>query len=66
MSKERDHRYRSRFKRMGEAATRKWLLSAEHHLRRQQEHVRAAKHVLAEYAERSGMKNASGEPRTRE
>lgn len=58
MSKERDHRYRSRFKRMGEAATPKWLLSAEHHLRRQQEHVRAAKFVLAEFAARSGMKDA--------
>ena len=58
MSKERDHRYRCRFKRMGEAATRKWLLTAEHHLRRQQEHVRAAKFVLAEFSARSGMKDA--------
>lgn len=60
MSKERDHRYRSRFKRMGEAATRKWLVSAEHHLRRQQEHVRAAKHVLAEFQGKAAREQAHG------
>ena len=51
MSKQRDHRFRNRFRRMGEAATRKWLVSAEHHLRRQQEHVNAARLVLGEFAD---------------
>ncbi|MGE4366179.1 hypothetical protein [Thermomonas sp.] len=49
MPKPRNAKFRARFFRMGEAATRKWLVSAEHHLRRQQEHVRAAKQVLAEF-----------------
>ena len=52
MSKERDHRHRNRFRRMGETATRQWLLSAEHHLRRQQEHVNAARLVLEEFKRR--------------
>ena len=58
MSKERDHRFRNRFRRMGEAATRKWLASAEHHLRRQQEHVNAARLVLGEYAAADAVKKA--------
>lgn len=58
MSKERDHRFRNRFRRMGETATRKWLASAEHHLRRQQEHVNAARLVLGEYAAADAAKKA--------
>ena len=49
MPKPRKPRYCTRFLRMGEAATRKWLLTAEHHLRRQQEHVNSARYALAEF-----------------
>ena len=49
MRKPRKPRYCTRFLRMGEAATRKWLQTAEHHLRRQQEHVNSAKYALTEF-----------------
>lgn len=47
--KPRKPRYCTRFQRMGEEATRKWLQSAQHHLRRQQEHVNSALYVLREF-----------------
>lgn len=49
MPKPRNAKFRARFLRMGEAATRKWLQTAEHHLRRQQEHVNSAKYALTEF-----------------
>ena len=58
MSIERKRRYRARFVRMGEAATRKWLASAEHHLRRQQEHVNAARFALEHFAEKAAAQPA--------
>lgn len=49
MHKPRKPRYCTRFLRMGEEATRKWLVAAKHHLRRQQEHVNSAQYALAEF-----------------
>lgn len=61
MPKPRNAKFRARFLRMGEAATRKWLASAEHHLRRQQEHVNAAKFVLAEFERRASNQEQAHE-----
>lgn len=52
MPKLRKPRHCTRFLRMGEAATRKWLKTAEHHLRRQQEHVNSARYALEEFKRR--------------
>ena len=57
MPKRRKPRYCTRFQRMGEEATRKWLVSAKHHLRRQQEHVNSAQHVLAEFERRAAQES---------
>lgn len=59
MSKERDRRFRNRFMRMGEDATRAWLAKAEHHLKRQKEHVNAARYALAKFEGQRAQQESS-------
>ena len=56
----RFRKYRARFQRMGEAATRQWLVHAQHHLKRQQQHVDAAKSVLADFDRAKPTENTHG------